>query len=97
MDWDDETTSIDTHALTPYNSNTQDQAVTFLLVNGACSLSDRFGRKPFMAMANMGLGTGQVIASFAKDPRLLLIGKCWPSVRVSVHACARTEIPSRIA
>lgn len=48
--------------------------MTFLLVNGACSLSDKFGRKPFMAVANMGLGAGQVIASFAKDPRLLLIG-----------------------
>lgn len=54
-----------------------DQAVTFLLVNGACSLSDRFGRKPFMALANFGLGTGQIIASFAKDPRLLLVGTWW--------------------
>lgn len=53
---------------------TVDQAVTFLLVNGACSLSDRYGRKPFMAIANVGLGTGQVIASFAKDPRFLLLG-----------------------
>ena len=52
----------------------QDQAVTFLLVNGACSLSDRYGRKPFMAIANVGLGTGQVIASFAKHPRFLLLG-----------------------
>lgn len=52
----------------------QDQAVTFLLVNGACSLSDRYGRKPFMAVANMGLGAGQVIASLAKDPRFLLLG-----------------------
>ena len=36
-----------------------DQAVTFLLVNGACHLSDKYGRRPFMALANMGLGTGK--------------------------------------
>lgn len=51
-----------------------DQAVTFLLVNGACLLSDKYGRRPLMALANVGLGTGQLIASLATNPRLLLLG-----------------------
>lgn len=54
-----------------------DQLVTFNIVNGACSLSDRYGRKPFMGLSNFGLGSGQLLTLTAlttKNPHLLLMG-----------------------
>jgi hypothetical protein len=82
------------------------QLMTFLLVNAACSLSDCYGRRPFMyvftsstpsphktsstpacpladlplhlllprALANTGLGAGQVIAALAGRAEWLLLG-----------------------
>merc|ERR1711988_11321 len=43
-----------------------DQLFTFLTVSTACALSDRLGRKPFMILSALGLGTGQFLASHAK-------------------------------
>lgn len=45
-----------------------DAFFTFLSVNLVGCLSDIFGRKPFMFMSSLGLGTSYFIQSFAKRP-----------------------------
>lgn len=69
-----------------------DALFTFLTVNAHGSLSDKFGRRPFMALASLGLGVGFLISSQAQNAWMLMVAAALDGCTSCMYAIANAYV-----